>query len=103
MMSHVFEQYFHNVKNTPLQDRICFSVLQTVIETAPKLLEDLHSYEHRYKHPIPFPRLPCSCNTGMTAFLVWNACSCLGVRNVMSVIASLSSKSHHCRVVISDW
>jgi alcohol dehydrogenase YqhD (iron-dependent ADH family) len=29
MMSHVFEQYFHNVKNTPLQDRMCFSVLQT--------------------------------------------------------------------------
>ncbi|MBY4602138.1 iron-containing alcohol dehydrogenase [Bacillus sp. SPARC3] len=47
MMSHVFEQYFHNVKNTPLQDRMCFAVLQTVIETAPKLLEDLENYEHR--------------------------------------------------------
>lgn len=47
MMSHVFEQYFHNVKNTKLQDRMCYSVLQTVIETAPKLLEDLENYEHR--------------------------------------------------------
>ncbi|MGE7656323.1 iron-containing alcohol dehydrogenase [Bacillus altitudinis] len=47
MMSHVFEQYFHNVKNTPLQDRMCFAVLQTVIETAPKLIEDLQNYEHR--------------------------------------------------------
>ncbi|MCY7973195.1 iron-containing alcohol dehydrogenase [Bacillus spizizenii] len=47
MMSHVFEQYFHNVENTPLQDRMCFAVLQTVIETAPKLLEDLENYEHR--------------------------------------------------------
>ncbi|MEK5338033.1 iron-containing alcohol dehydrogenase [Bacillus sp. FSL M8-0166] len=47
MMSHVFEQYFHNVKNTPLQDRMCFAVLQTVIETAPKMLEDLQNYEHR--------------------------------------------------------
>ncbi|RPK09392.1 iron-containing alcohol dehydrogenase [Priestia endophytica] len=47
MMSHVFEQYFHDVKNTKLQDRMCYSVLQTVIETAPKLLEDLESYEHR--------------------------------------------------------
>ncbi|MFX0569335.1 iron-containing alcohol dehydrogenase [Bacillus pumilus] len=47
MMSHVFEQYFHNVKNTPLQDRMCFAVLQTVIETAPKLLEGLQNYEHR--------------------------------------------------------
>ena len=47
MMSHVFEQYFHNVANTPLQDNLCYSVLQTVIETAPKLLDDLESYENR--------------------------------------------------------
>ncbi|MFD1433909.1 iron-containing alcohol dehydrogenase [Kroppenstedtia eburnea] len=47
MMSHVFEQYFHDTPNTPLQDRMCESVLRTVMETAPKLLEDLHSYPHR--------------------------------------------------------
>ncbi|MGM7685292.1 iron-containing alcohol dehydrogenase [Cytobacillus sp. Hm23] len=47
MMSHVFEQYFHNVSNTPLQDQMCEAVLKTVIETAPKLLDDLESYEHR--------------------------------------------------------
>jgi alcohol dehydrogenase len=47
MMSHVFEQYFHNVDNTPLQDRMCESVLNTVMETAPKLLNDLENYELR--------------------------------------------------------
>lgn len=47
MMPHVFEQYFHVTPHTPLQDRMCESVLQTVMETAPKLLEDLHSYPHR--------------------------------------------------------
>ncbi|AZB44204.1 iron-containing alcohol dehydrogenase [Bacillus sp. FJAT-42376] len=47
MMSHVFEQYFNRAENTPLQDRMCESVLKTVIETAPKLLEDLENYEHR--------------------------------------------------------
>lgn len=47
MMSHVFEQYFHNATHTPLQDRLCESALKTVIETAPKLLENLESYEHR--------------------------------------------------------
>ncbi|MCA1032727.1 iron-containing alcohol dehydrogenase [Bacillus timonensis] len=47
MMSHVFEQYFHQVDNTPLQDRMCEGVLRTVIETAPKLLDNLESYEHR--------------------------------------------------------
>jgi alcohol dehydrogenase len=47
MMSHVLEQYFHNAKNTPLQDRIAESILLTVMETAPKLLEDLNNYELR--------------------------------------------------------
>ncbi|MFG6497229.1 iron-containing alcohol dehydrogenase [Fictibacillus sp. UD] len=47
MMSHVFEQYFHNAKNTPLQDRFAESILLTVMEAAPKLLEDLENYELR--------------------------------------------------------
>jgi alcohol dehydrogenase len=47
MMSHVLEQYFHSASNTPLQDRFCESLLKTVIETAPKLLNDLENYEYR--------------------------------------------------------
>ncbi len=47
MMSHVFEQYFHPTTHAPLQDRFCESLLLTVMETAPKLLEDLENYEHR--------------------------------------------------------
>lgn len=47
IMSHVFEQYFHHVKNTPLQDRFCESLLRTVIETAPQLIENLEDYELR--------------------------------------------------------
>jgi alcohol dehydrogenase YqhD (iron-dependent ADH family) len=47
MMSHVFESYFAHTTNTPLQERMLESILQTVIETAPKLLENLESYEHR--------------------------------------------------------
>ncbi|MBS4205990.1 iron-containing alcohol dehydrogenase [Lederbergia citrea] len=47
IMSHVFEHYFHQEGNTLLQDRMCESLLITVMETAPKLLNDLESYEHR--------------------------------------------------------
>ncbi|MCU9595631.1 iron-containing alcohol dehydrogenase [Caldibacillus thermolactis] len=47
IMAHVFEHYFHLDENTPLQDRWCESILQTVIETAPKLIEDLENYEYR--------------------------------------------------------
>ncbi|RJE89755.1 iron-containing alcohol dehydrogenase [Paenibacillus sp. 1011MAR3C5] len=32
IMSHVFEQYFSKTTNTPLQERFCESILQTVIE-----------------------------------------------------------------------
>ena len=47
IMSHVFEQYFHNATNTPITDEMCEGVLRTVIETAPKLIEDLDNYELR--------------------------------------------------------
>ena len=47
MMAHVFEHYFHLEENTPLQDRWCESILQTVMETAPRLLDDLENYEYR--------------------------------------------------------
>jgi alcohol dehydrogenase len=47
MMSHVLEQYFNDATNTPLQDRMCESTLRTVIEAAPKLLNDLENYELR--------------------------------------------------------
>ncbi len=47
MMSHIFEQYFNDATSTPVQDRMCEGVLKAVIETAPKLMENLESYEHR--------------------------------------------------------
>ncbi|MDD9268815.1 iron-containing alcohol dehydrogenase [Paenibacillus sp. GCM10023248] len=47
MMTHVLEQYFHLTDNTPMMDRFMESVLQTIIEAAPKLLENPNSYDHR--------------------------------------------------------
>jgi alcohol dehydrogenase len=47
MMSHVFEHYFHLTEHTEFQDRMCESLLLTVMETAPKLLADLENYEYR--------------------------------------------------------
>ncbi|MCA0972823.1 iron-containing alcohol dehydrogenase [Halobacillus litoralis] len=47
MMTHLFEQYFHTPTQSPVQDEMIEGVLRTVIDTAPKLLEDLESYEHR--------------------------------------------------------
>jgi alcohol dehydrogenase YqhD (iron-dependent ADH family) len=47
MMAHVLEQYFHHVPNTPLQDQMGEAVLRTVMEAAPKLVNDLQNYELR--------------------------------------------------------
>ncbi|MEI3604311.1 iron-containing alcohol dehydrogenase [Pseudogracilibacillus sp. SE30717A] len=46
-MSHILEHYFHTGKNTPIQDQFCESVLRTLIDVTPKLLEDLDNYELR--------------------------------------------------------
>ncbi|NBD23101.1 iron-containing alcohol dehydrogenase [Paenibacillus glycinis] len=47
IMAHVFEQYFHASSNAPLQERIGEAILRTVIETAPKLVNDLNNYDYR--------------------------------------------------------
>lgn len=47
IMSHVLEHYFHTDSNTPVQDGFCETLLRTVIETGPKLVEDLNNYELR--------------------------------------------------------
>ncbi|MBT9281918.1 MAG: iron-containing alcohol dehydrogenase [Hydrogenibacillus schlegelii] len=41
MMSHIFEQYFHTVENTPVTDRLAEGLLRAIVETAPKLVERL--------------------------------------------------------------
>ncbi|ARI76715.1 iron-containing alcohol dehydrogenase [Halobacillus mangrovi] len=47
MMTHLFEQYFHTPTQSPVQDEMIEGVLRTIIDTAPKLLDDLESYEYR--------------------------------------------------------
>lgn len=47
IMSHALEHYFHHEDNTLLQDRMVEAILLTVMEVAPKLLEDLQSTKHR--------------------------------------------------------
>ncbi|MFC4100928.1 iron-containing alcohol dehydrogenase [Paenibacillus xanthanilyticus] len=47
IMSHVFEQYFSLTTDTPLQERLCESILQTVIENAEIALEQPENYAAR--------------------------------------------------------
>jgi alcohol dehydrogenase len=47
MMSHVFETYFNLTTDTPLQERMCESVLQTVIENGELALRNPADYAAR--------------------------------------------------------
>lgn len=47
MMSHILEQYFHNAPNTLITDAMAEGVLQTIIQTAPALVDDLHNVQLR--------------------------------------------------------
>ncbi|THF73724.1 iron-containing alcohol dehydrogenase [Cohnella fermenti] len=47
MMTHVFEQYFNHTKDTPLQERLCESILKTIVENAPVAQENPNDYAAR--------------------------------------------------------
>lgn len=47
MMSHVFEQYFSLTKDTPLQERLCESILKTVIENGELAVREPDNYAAR--------------------------------------------------------
>lgn len=47
MIAHIMERYFTKEKNVELTDRLCESTLKTIINHAPKVLENPTSYESR--------------------------------------------------------
>jgi len=47
MMSHVFEQYFSLTKDTPLQERLCESILKTVVENGELAIREPNNYAAR--------------------------------------------------------
>lgn len=47
IMSHIFEQYFHDNGGSAFQDAMCEAALRTVMETGKKLVENPDDYELR--------------------------------------------------------
>lgn len=47
IMIHVFEQYFHHDKNSPIQDGFCETIIKTVMENIKVVVENPHNYEAR--------------------------------------------------------
>lgn len=47
MMAHVMERYFTNTKNVGITDRLCEATLLSIIEEAPKVMENPENYEAR--------------------------------------------------------
>lgn len=47
ILSHVYEQYFHHEKDTPIQDGFCETLMRSVIENAPIAMERPNDYPAR--------------------------------------------------------
>ncbi|MGM9986756.1 MAG: iron-containing alcohol dehydrogenase [Bacillaceae bacterium] len=47
MMSHIFEHYYHNAPNTPINDSYCEALLRVIIDAGGKLVNDLENYDYR--------------------------------------------------------
>ncbi len=47
MMAHICERYFTNTADVEITDRLCEAVLKTVIEAAPRAIENPHDYAAR--------------------------------------------------------
>lgn len=47
IMAHVCERYFTNTKDVEITDRLCEAVLKTMIEEAPKVMNNLQDYQAR--------------------------------------------------------
>jgi hypothetical protein len=47
ILSHVYEQYFHHEKETPIQDGFCETIMRAVIENAPIAIERPSDYSAR--------------------------------------------------------
>ena len=47
MMSHILERYFTTDKNVDLTDRLCEATLKSIINNAPKVLEEPNNYDAR--------------------------------------------------------
>lgn len=47
IIAHVCERYFTNTKDVEVTDRLCEGILKTIIEEAPKVMENLQDYQAR--------------------------------------------------------
>jgi alcohol dehydrogenase len=47
IMAHVFERYFTNTKDVEITDRLCESVLLTIMKEVPKVIKNPNDYEAR--------------------------------------------------------
>ncbi|MCQ2464602.1 MAG: iron-containing alcohol dehydrogenase [Oscillospiraceae bacterium] len=47
IMAHVFERYFTNTEEVEITDRMCESVLMTMVKETPRVIADPHNYQAR--------------------------------------------------------
>ncbi|WP_027092240.1 iron-containing alcohol dehydrogenase [Cohnella thermotolerans] len=99
MMSHVFEQYFSHTADTPLQERLCESILRTVIENAPIAIAKPDDYAARANLML------CgtyALNGGMISVGVTNDWASHGIEHELSAIYDIPHGAG-LSIVFPNW
>lgn len=98
IMSHCFEQYFHNATNTPLTDEMTEGVLRTVINSAPKLIEDLENYDLR-------ETILLAGTVGLNSFLSMGSRGDWGSHNIEHAVSAVYDIPHAggLAIIFPNW
>lgn len=98
IMSHCFEQYFHNATNTPITDEMTEGVLRTVINSAPKLIEDLENYDLR-------ETILLAGTVGLNSFLSMGSRGDWGSHNIEHAVSAVYDIPHAggLAIIFPNW
>lgn len=99
IMSHVFEQYFSLTEDVPLQERLCESILLTVIENAEKALDKPDDYAARANLML------CgtlALNGGLISVGMVNDWACHGIEHEISAIYDIPHGAG-LSIVFPNW
>lgn len=92
-MTHILEQYFNNAENTPITDEMCEGILRTIIEVAPKALQEPENYEHRES-------LMLASTIGLNGFLALGSRGDWATHNIEHAVSAYYDIAHAAGLAI---
>lgn len=86
-MAHIFEQYFNNATNTPITDEMSEGILRTLIDVAPKALQDPTNFDYR-------ETLMLAATLGLNGFLSLGSRGDWATHNIEHAVSAYHDIAH---------